>query len=255
MDLNLNYEIANNYRSASQKARVLTEYWMKNNMYCPRCGNSNIIQFQNNKPVADFFCPNCKSEYELKSKNGNVFSKISDGAYETMIHRITSNNNPDLFVMRYSLNEMKVNDLFVIPKHFFVPEIIEKRNPLKETAKRAGWIGCNILLKNIPIQGRIPIIDSEKIVNSVDVIEKLNKANKLIKKNIAARGWLLDVLNCINNIPTEIFKLEEIYQYEDVLFKKHPLNNNVKAKIRQQLQFLRDKGYIEFVKRGVYKKL
>jgi type II restriction enzyme len=32
-----------------------------------------------------------------------------------------------------------VNNFFVIPKYFFIPEIIEKRKPLSETAKRAGW--------------------------------------------------------------------------------------------------------------------
>jgi type II restriction enzyme len=31
------------------------------------------------------------------------------------------------------------------------------------------------------------------------------------------------------------------------------LNNNVKAKIRQQLQFLRDKSAIEFIGRGRYR--
>ena len=42
----------------------------------------------------------------------------------------------------------------MVPKHFFVPDIIEKRKPLAETARRAGWIGCNIVLKNIPNEGR-----------------------------------------------------------------------------------------------------
>jgi len=37
---------------------------------------------------------------------------------------------------------------------------------------------------------------------------------------------------------------------------KHPENHNVKAKARsvQQLQFLRDKGVIEFLGRGHYRK-
>jgi len=34
---------------------------------------------------------------------------------------------------------------------------------------------------------------------------------------------------------------------------KHPENHNVKAKIRQQLQYLRDKGVIEFLGRGHYR--
>jgi type II restriction enzyme len=38
-----------------------------------------------------------------------------------------------------------------------------------------------------------------------------------------------------------------------VVQAKHPSNNNVKAKIRQQLQFLRDKGVLDFVGRGQYR--
>ena len=89
MNLNFDSDIAERYHSGAQIARVLTENWVCQNMYCPRCGNSHIEHFQNNRPVADFFCPSCNNEYELKSKNGNLGHKINDGAYSTMIERIT----------------------------------------------------------------------------------------------------------------------------------------------------------------------
>lgn len=148
MNLNFNSTIIESYYSNSQIARILTENWVSENMYCPRCGNIYIKHFENNRPVADFYCPYCKNEYELKSKNGSLGHKITDGAYETMIRRITSNENPDFFFMNYSREKLIVKDLILIPKHFFVPDIIEKRNPLKASARRAGWIGCNILLDN-----------------------------------------------------------------------------------------------------------
>ena len=37
--------------------------------------------------------------------------------------------------------------------------------------------------------------------------------------------------------------------------EKHINNNHIEAKIRQQLQLLRDKGYIEFLERGHYRKI
>ena len=61
-------------------------------------------------------------------------------------------------------------------------------------------------------------------------------------------------MNCINNIKTDEFTLKEIYSYIDYLKIRHSDNNNVEAKIRQQLQFLRDKGFIKFIGRGHYKK-
>ena len=70
-----------------------------------------------------------------------------------------------------------------------------------------------------------------------------------------SKGWLIDILSCIDSIPDMTFKLDEIYKFESLLKEKHPKNKFVKDKIRQQLQILRDKGVIEFVSKGVYKKI
>lgn len=254
MELSFDVNIIENYHSNTQIARVLTENWVKNNMYCPRCGNLHIKQFRNNQPVADFFCPICKNEYELKSKNGTLGNKINDGAYETMIERITGNKNPDFLFMSYSRSSCMVNNLILIPKHFFIPEIIEKRKPLAETARRAGWVGCNIVIEKIPKQGRISIISNGVISDIETVLKKVNISNKLEIKDISSRGWILDVLNCVNKIPAHIFSLQDMYYFESELQHKHPENHNVKPKIRQQLQLLRDKGFIEFLGKGMYRK-
>lgn len=255
MELDFNRSLAADYHSNSQIARVLTESWVNENMFCPRCGHRHIRHFENNRPVADFFCPACRNEYELKSKDGHLGHKINDGAYETMIERITGNQNPDFFFMGYSKTEMKVRDFIFIPKHFFVPDIIEKRKPLAETARRAGWQGCNILIDKIPEQGRIYIISDGKEVDMDCVVAKVSKSNRLETRNISSRGWLMEVLNCVNMLPDEVFTLDQMYSFEDELHAKHPQNSNIKPKIRQQLQFLRDKGFIEFLGNGNYKKI
>ena len=66
-------------------------------------------------------------------------------------------------------------------------------------------------------------------------------------------GWKLDIINCIRVINKPVFTLEELYDFERVLMRKHPENQEVKAKIRQQIQFLRNQGYLEFIGNGVYK--
>lgn len=210
------------YTSKTQIARVLTENWVYKNMYCPHCGNLHIEQFKNNKPVADFFCPSCNNEYELKSKNGAFKNKINDGAYSTMINRITGNNNPDFFFMNYSKSEMKVKDFIFIPKHFFVPDIIEKRKPLSSSAQRKGWIGCNILINKIPEQGKIYIILDSKIVDKNNVINKVQTSDKLEITDIQNREWLFDVLNCVNSIKKQLFTLDDIYKFENALKILHP---------------------------------
>ena len=79
---------AEHYSSNAQKIRVITETWVNKNMFCPYCGNPYISHFENNRPVADFFCPSCSEEYELKSKGASISNKVNDGAYNTMIERI-----------------------------------------------------------------------------------------------------------------------------------------------------------------------
>lgn len=50
------------------------------------------------------------------------------------------------------------------------------------------------------------------------------------------------------------FSLNDIYAYEGRLSALYPANNNVRPKIRQQLQVLRDRGWIVFDGRGRYRR-
>lgn len=254
MKLNLNPLLAENYHSGTQIARILTETWVERQMFCPHCGNLHITHFPNNLPVADFYCPSCRAEFELKSKNGRLGSKVMDGAYQTMIERITSTENPDFFFMSYSKTDLKVKDFFFVPKFFFVPEIIERRNPLSPASCRAGWTGCNILIDKIPKQGRISIVSDGVVLDKNDVLRQVRQSSVLNIDNISSRGWLMDILNCVNSIAAQEFSLEEMYVFESGLAAKYPQNHNVRAKIRQQLQFLRDKGFLLFLGNGKYRK-
>jgi type II restriction enzyme len=253
MQLTFNTNLATKYRSQSQAIRVMTEDWVKNEIFCPNCGNF-INSFKNNSPVADFYCENCREEYELKSKKDEMGRKIVDGAYGKMIERLNSTNNPSFFFLNYDMRDYKVKNFVVIPKHFFVPEIIEERKPLSEKAKRAGWIGCNILLQDIPQSGKIFYIKNGKPEDKAYVLKNWQKTLFLREsKGVDLRGWILDVMSCIDKLNKKEFTLDEVYGFENILYQKHPDNKHIKDKIRQQLQFLRDKGYLEFLDRGKYR--
>ena len=60
-------------------------------------------------------------------------------------------------------------------------------------------------------------------------------------------------MKCIERLDKKEFLLQDIYDFENDLNLLHPENNNIKAKIRQQLQLLRDKNYFEFLERGKYR--
>jgi len=241
-------------KSASQIARVLTEHWVDESAFCPNCGHVEIEKYKNNKPVGDFYCANCKEDYELKSKKDSIGVKIVDGAYRTMIERLTSSSNPNFFLLNYRPSDYEVVNFFVVPKHFFVSNIIEKRKPLALTARRAGWVGCNILLKHIPETGKIFYVRDRKTEPKQKVINEWKKTLFLREeKEISARGWLLDVMNCVDKIGKKDFVLDDVYSFADELGILHPDNKHIKDKIRQQLQVLRDKSYLSFISRGRYK--
>lgn len=254
MNLTINTDLAKGYTSNSQIARLLTENWVLHNSYCPSCGDLPLNKFENNRPVADFYCKKCNEEFELKSKSGKLSSTITDGAYSSMIERINSENNPNFFFLTYT-KSWTVNDFLIIPKQFFTPDIIIKRPPLKDTARRAGWVGCNINLSQIADSGKVFLVKNSQVIAPEIVNEMFNKTLFLREKSKDAKGWIIDIMNCLDLIKKEKFSLDEMYAFEDKLKIKYPNNNFIKDKIRQQLQILRDKGIIEFTGRGIYKKL
>jgi len=257
MDLHLNdTPDARCYHSGTQRARVITEGWTKDNLYCPICGEHHLVQFEASRPVADFFCVRCGAEFEQKSfrrKQSGLPKKIAGSAYSAMIKRLSSEANPHLLVLTHI--DEKVNNLVLVPKHFFTTSIVEERKPTRPKGRKKEWIGSNIILEGIPESGRIYIIKDGVEEDPAKVRALYKKTLPLITRDLESAGWLMDVLKCMETIPSEYFSLNDIYAFEADLQKNHPGNIHIKDKIRQQLQILRDKGFIEFEGRGKYKKI
>jgi len=241
------------YQSPSQSARFWTESWVRSQVYCPNCGWANITRYENNRPVADFHCASCAEEYELKGQKNKFGTKVLDGAFRTMCARLAASNNPNLMLMNYDLKKLSVTNFFVVPKHFFVQQIIEERKPLAPTARRAGWVGCNILLDRIPELGKVYLVKRGSPLPRDGVLERWQKTLFLREESLDARGWLIEVMNCVELIGKLEFELDDVYEFEKHLNGIYPNNRHVKEKIRQQLQVLRDQGYLDFVSRGRYR--
>jgi hypothetical protein len=71
-------------------------------------------------------------------------------------------------------------------------------------------------------------------------------------KDPESRGWTADVLGCVREIGRSVFSLADVYLFERRLSRLHQRNRNVRPKIRQQLQVLRDHGVLEFLGDGQY---
>ena len=122
-----------------------------------------------------------------------------------------------------------------------------------------------------------PVVTEEIITITADILSKVPKEKKVrfektdkeifpependlydagvetITKTLS--GWRLDVFNVVSKIRQNIFDLSAVYVLRNELQMLHPENRNIDAKIRQQLQELRDLGLIEFISPGLYRKL
>jgi type II restriction enzyme len=239
------------FRSKPQIARVRTEAWVLRELFCPACGERTLRDLPKNTPVGDFDCEACAEQFELKAGT-RIGPRVVDGAYGTMIDRLESDTAPNLMLLRYDGD--RVRDVEVVPKQFFRPSIIERRKPLGPDARRAGWVGCNIVVGDIPRAGRIEIVRAQIDRTPEAVVSDWMRTRAVRDVSGAARGWLLDVLACVERIGREAFTLDEVYAFEADLSAIYPGNANVRPKIRQQLQVLRDTGLIAFEGRGRYRR-
>jgi type II restriction enzyme len=198
----------------------------------------------------------------------------------------------------------------------FSESAVIKRKPLAATARRAGWVGCNIALNRVPADARIflvqtvassrrrtgvtPVSDLKKseygdrqdacptqtiIVSPEEVRAQFKRVKPLKDISVTQRGWTLDVLNVVRRLvsvsaplqrdesegraprdpnisdqmgrrgtpPSDSFTTAEVYAFERELEKLHPDNRNVRPKIRQQLQILRDTGLLIHIDRGEWR--
>src|SRR5438105_3381344 len=196
-------------RSPSQAVRILTEKWVDSWVYCPNCGSA-IEKFPNNSPVADFFCGRCAEQFELKSQRKNFGSKAVDGAFKSMCARLACETNPNLMLLNYDAGRVGVTNFFIVPKQFFVREIIERRKPLAITARRAGWVGCNILLSQIPTAGKVYLIRNGSLVPKQVVLSTWKSTLFLRDRSSEARGWLIEVMKRLDRFGTQDFGIGDV---------------------------------------------
>ena len=242
------------YKNKSQIARIETEKWVIDSLFCPLCGNRLNASTANTK-VYDFFCSSCNQEYQLKALSKKIGKKLIGSEYYTFIKAIQNRSVPNFLVMEYSIenNTFKSKEVIFIPKVFISEAIIEKRTPLSESARRAGWTGYNLLFEHIPSYGKLYIVENEVIKSKSNVLKESQKIVGLYNMESNEVKWKIEILKIVDSLDS-VFTLHDVYNKENELQKLFPDNNHIKDKIRQQLQFIRDDNVIIFHGNGKYEK-
>lgn len=89
------------YTSSTQIARVVSEHWCSENLYCAACDADRLDEAAANTKVLDFRCSNCSETYQVKSQKNLNLRRIVDGAYSTMLAAVQHNTAPNLVILNY----------------------------------------------------------------------------------------------------------------------------------------------------------
>lgn len=253
MNLNLNTDLASTYTSRTQQIRRISEDWIARNGYCLRCDSDRLIPTAANTRTRDFTCERCLHGYELKSKQG-VFSKsVLDGAYNAMVRTIRDGRTPTFLLLEYT-TAWSILRLRAIHHSLITEQSVIPRRPLSASARRAGWVGCNILLPAIAIQGQIPVVLDGAWCTRTASREAFARLENLSALPRVDRSWAATILRLADTFAGAQFSLQQMYKFEPELQKIFPNNRNIRPKIRQQLQFLRDAGLVRFCGGGAYER-
>lgn len=251
MDIHGDITLGLGYANPIQQVRKIREAWITLNGYCLRCDSDALTPTAANTKSRDFVCDNCSHSYELKSKCGTFSTRVLDGAYATMVKTIREGNTPTFLLLEYSAS-WSIRGLRAIHHSLITESSVEARKPLAPSARRAGWIGCNIVLPAIAVEGQIPIVQSGVLQPRDATRDAFARLEKLSALSYTDRSWAGTVLNLLHRLPNKDFVLSDVYRFDSELEKLYPNNKHIRPKIRQQLQVLRDAGLIKFRGGGRY---
>ena len=251
MQLQCDTSVAEGYTSEAQRSRLISEAWFRSHAYCLSCDQERLCATSTNTKATDFVCSSCHQGYELKTFKTRPKKTLIDGSYHALLNRILDGSVPALMLLERN-EQWEVRSLTSIHQLFLTPNVVQEPRPLSTSARRAGWIGCNIRLDLIAPDAYVEVVHEGRLNPREWVRKRFQRSGRLERIEPESRGWTTLALKLIRNLNQETFSLDSLYAQEDIVERVYPKNKNIRPKLRQQLQVLRDLGYLEFKGRGTY---
>ncbi len=117
---------------------------------CPICHQKSLTKYKTNEKSKDVMCKACSCQIQIKAskyrQNNTMPLKLMGAEYKTTCDSF-KNNTIHYIVLLYSVSSEKytIQDILFINHQDISESCIVPRNPLKPTAKRAGWQGCTLV--------------------------------------------------------------------------------------------------------------
>jgi hypothetical protein len=225
------------------------ECWATRNMFCLSCDTNHLHATKTNEPVVDFYCGSCHEPYQLKTSMEPFTTSAAGGSYQAMVNAVRQGRTPNFLLLHYDPNDLRILELHALHRRFVSGFTIEKA--AKPVKGRDGYYLFSLDLASIPRRVWIPVIKDGAGLSPRRVRSKWEPYVGL-KGSSGSSGWFADIVWCVSQLDRDVFRTRDLYQFERVLAKKHPKNNRIKAKIRQQLQDMGEAGLARPVKRGIW---
>ena len=150
------------YKSKSKINGELSEDFISKHLRCVYC-ESQLSKERQGTKCLDHICMGCGKRYQTKgvTKSLNAFKKhIREGqfrtngsAYKTRLNSVR-NRECDFICVFYTTKDGITDSLTGIlhgPAYKITEDNVIPCRPLKETARRAGWQGCNLLMSSFTV--------------------------------------------------------------------------------------------------------
>jgi hypothetical protein len=136
------------YASGSQIARVAIEAWVGTNIDCWRC-KSSLLLVPANTRLMDAVCRLAGHEVQVKAVSGIAGDRLSGAAFGPMAQRLSERALPDYLIVSYDKPRGVVVLAEFIDGAGLILDRVTARAPLREGARRAGWVGATIDLSGL----------------------------------------------------------------------------------------------------------
>lgn len=136
--------VAEGFASRSQIARLWTETWAEQYLYCLNCPADELGALPAGTKVADLQCYSCSMRYQVKGKNGRFGATIQSSAYAPLLEAARTGSMPGYVLIEYDPRFHIVVFVDAIHGEDIGEDRIIPRRPLSDTARRVRWQGCVI---------------------------------------------------------------------------------------------------------------
>jgi type II restriction enzyme len=148
----------NSRRTTNQLLGDLGEITVTRNCYCPKCKRHGTLRrLRANFKAADVICDFCGFVAQVKAVTvqgrKELPKHLLGASWRVQRDRMESHIYLPLFVV--TIRGSVADQALYVPADLQVPSMFKPRNPLRETARRAGWQGfmydLSVLPPGIPV--------------------------------------------------------------------------------------------------------